>query len=128
MNISYPGGGIEGDETPEEAFKREALEETGCEVEIIKSLGIAEEYKSQINFKQISYAFVGKVVKDTKKLNVTQKEQEEGAKLLWKTPQNALEMITKCYDELIASKYESIYATRFIVLRDKKILEKYIKS
>ena len=30
-----PGGGIENDETPEEAFKREVLEETGCIVEII---------------------------------------------------------------------------------------------
>ena len=30
-----PGGGLEGEEEPEEAFKREALEETGCEVEII---------------------------------------------------------------------------------------------
>ena len=49
-----PGGGIENDETPEEAFKREVLEETGCIVEIIEELGITEEYKCQSNFKQIS--------------------------------------------------------------------------
>lgn len=122
-----PGGGLEGEEEPEKAFKREALEETGCEVEIIQSLGITEEYKSLNNFKQISYVFVGKVLKDTKQLNVTEKEKDEGAKLLWETPEKALELITKCYNELVASKYESVYATKFIVLRDRKIWEKWME-
>lgn len=122
-----PGGGIEDDENPEEAFKREVLEETGCKVEIINKLGTTEEYKTLDNFKQISYIFVGKVVEDTKQLNVTQKEKDEGAKLIWETPENALKVITKSYDKLVASKYESVYHTRFIVLRDRKILEYYMK-
>lgn len=123
-----PGGGLEGEENPEDGFKREALEETGCEVEIIKALGTTEEYKSLNNFKQISYVFVSKVKKDTKQLNVTDKEKDEGAKLLWETPQKALELITECYNNLVASKYESVYSTKFIVLRDRKILEKYIEE
>lgn len=123
-----PGGGIEGEENPEIAFKREAMEETGCEVEIIKELGTTEEYKSLNNFKQISYVYVGKVTKDTKELHVTEKEKDEGARLLWETPQKALEHITECYNNLIASKYESVYSTKFIVLRDRKILEKYINE
>lgn len=122
-----PGGGIEDDENPEEAFKREVLEETGCKVEIINKLGTTEEYKTLDNFKQISYIFVGKVVEDTKQLNVTQKEKDEGAKLIWETPENALKVITESYYKLVASKYESVYHTRFIVLRDRKILEYYMK-
>lgn len=122
-----PGGGIEENEKPEEAFKREVLEETGCKVEIIEKLGTTEEYKTLDNFKQISYVFVGKVLEDTKQLNVTQKEKDEGAKLVWKTPKNALKVITESYDKLVASKYESVYHTRFIALRDRKILEYYIK-
>ena len=122
-----PGGGLEGEEKPEEAFKREVLEETGCEIEIIETLGTTEEYKSLNNFKQISYVFVGKVLKDTKQLNVTEKEKDEGAKLLWKTPEKALELITECFDKLVASKYESIYSTKFVVLRDSKILKYYIE-
>ena len=118
-----PGGGIENDELPEVAFAREVLEETGCIVEIIEKLGIAEEYKSQINFKQTSHVFYGKVIEDTKKLNITQKEKDEGAKLLWVTPQEALELITNCYDNLVKSDYETVYFSKFIVLRDKKILE-----
>ena len=123
-----PGGGMENNEEPEEAFKREALEETGCIIEIIKKIGITEEYKFQSNFKQISNVFVGKVIEDTKHLNVTKKEKDEGAKLLWETPQKALELITDCYDKLIKSDYKSVYSTKFVVLRDRKILEYYINN
>ncbi len=123
-----PGGGRENDESPEETFKREVLEETGCIVEIIEDLGITEEYKSQNNFKQISNVFVGKVIEDTKELHVTQKEKDEGAKLLWETPEKALELITNCFDKLVDSNYESVYTTKFIILRDRRILEYYIKK
>ena len=122
-----PGGGIENEEKPEEAFKREVFEETGCEVEIIETLGTIEEYKTLDNFKQISYVFVGKVLKDTHELHVTEKEKDEGAKLIWETPEKALELITDCFNNLIASKYESVYHTKFIVYRDRKILERYIE-
>ena len=71
--------------------------------------------------------YVGKVLKDTKQLNVTEKEKDEGAKLLWEIPEKALELITECFDKLVASKYASIYSTKFVVLRDSKILEKYIE-
>lgn len=123
-----PGGGTENNETAEETFKREVLEETGCKVEIIELLGITEEYKGKSNFKQISNVFLGKVIEDIKKLNITQKEKDEGAKLLWETPEKALELITNCYDKLVKSDYESVYATRFVVLRDRKILEYYINK
>ena len=123
-----PGGGIEENENPKDAFKREVLEETGCTVEIIEELGTIEEYKSQDNFKQTSFVFVGKVIEDTKSLHLTQKEQEEGAILTWKYPFEALELITNSYDNLVASKYESVYHTKFIVLGDRKILEFYLNK
>ena len=123
-----PGGGIEENENPKDAFKREVLEETGCTVDIIEELGTIEEYKSQDNFKQISYVFVGKVIEDTKNLHLTQKEQEEGAILTWQYPFEALDLIMNSYDNLVASKYESVYHTKFIVLRDRKILEFYLNK
>lgn len=123
-----PGGGLEGYETPEDAFKREVLEETGCQVKITKKLGVIEECKSINNFKQISHVFVSKVVRDTNKLNLTEKEKYEGSKLVWATPQEALKLIAESYDKLVESKYQSVYSTRFVILRDKKILETYFKD
>lgn len=123
-----PGGGIDEGENPEEAFKREALEETGCEIEIINSLGTIEEHKSLDNFKQTSYIFVAKVVNDTHKLNLTQKEKDEGAQLLWVDDTEALKLITDCYDKLKESKYENLYHSKFITLRDRYILEYYLNS
>ena len=123
-----PGGGIDDGETPEDAFKRECLEETGCEIEIIARLGIIEEHKSLDNFKQISYIFVSKVINDTKKLALTQKEKDEGSKLEWMQKDFALQKITDCENVLIGSKFEDIYHIKFIVRRDQEILKYYLKE
>lgn len=121
-----PGGGMEENETKEECFKREVLEETGCNVEIITYMGYTEEIKSKMNFIQTSHVFISKVVNDTKKLHLTQKETDEGGELIWLSPQVALKSISKCFNELVASKYDSVYSTKFIIKRDKAILEEYI--
>lgn len=121
-----PGGGIDDGETPEQAFIRESLEETGCEIEITANLGSIEEHKSLDNFKQTSYIFVARVLNNKNKLHLTTKEKEEGAKLLWVTPKEALKLISNCSDNLKASKYENLYHSKFIVMRDKCILEYYL--
>lgn len=123
-----PGGGIDKGEQPEVAFKREVLEETGCEVEDVKLLGITKELKSQGNFQQISYVFSSKVIKDTGTLHMTQKEKDEGGELVWLTPEETLEKIINCASELKASHYENIYHSKFINYRDREILKYYIES
>ena len=128
QEYKLPGGGVEENESIEETFKREILEETGCYVEITDMLGSIKEIKKLENFVQISYIFVGKVIKNTNKLKLTQKEKDEGGQLLWVTIEEALNLISNCYNVLKASKYESLYHSRFIVLRDKYILEYYLKQ
>ncbi len=123
-----PGGGIDFKETPEEAFIREVLEETGLVVEITKKLGIIEEQKSQDNFIQKSYVFLSKVIKDTGQLSLTQKEKDEGGSYLWLSPEEGLKKISNCIKNLKESKYENLYHSKFIVARDKYILEYYIRS
>lgn len=123
-----PGGGIDEGESPEDAFKREILEETGCEIEILKELGTIEENKSLDNFKQISYLFVGHVIKNNEFLNLTEKEKAEGARLIWVNENKALEFIINCFSELKESEYENLYHSKFIVMRDKFILEYYLNN
>lgn len=123
-----PGGGVDKGEDIKDAFKREVLEETGCEIEIIDELGTIEEHKSLDNFKQISYLFVGKVLKDNNKLELTQKEKDEGAKLIWVDKEEGLKLITNCFENLKESKYENLYHSKFIVLRDRYILEYYLET
>jgi len=119
------GGGIEENEDPTIAFKREVLEEAGCKVDIDACLGIIKEEKSQGNFIQTSYVYVAHVIEDTKQLNLTQKEIDEGSQLLWLNIDDAINTIKNCEDKLKPSKYEDVYHTKFIVRRDYTILKHY---
>lgn len=120
-----PGGGIDKGEDPKVAYHREVLEETGCKIEIVEELGTIEEERSSDNFKQISYLYSARVIEDTGVLGLTEKEKKEGAKLIWVEPKDGLRLITECFDNLKASEYEDLYHTKFVVLRDKFILDYY---
>ncbi|MGP1608619.1 MAG: NUDIX domain-containing protein [Clostridium sp.] len=122
-----PGGGVE-DEDINKAFIRECREELGMEVDIKKLIGTAEEYKSQENFKQISYVFIAEKIFDLPNNNLTIKEKEEGTKYIWMNKFEAIEKMKNSLNNLKASKYDNIYRTKFIVLRDIKILEYYINN
>ena len=119
------GGGIEFNECPKDAFIREVYEETGCRISIMDELGVIEEEKSLDNFKQTSYIYVAKVINNTGKLHLTQKEMDEGAVLLWLDINDALFLIKESLNNIIASKYENLYHSRFIVKRDYEILKYY---
>ncbi len=126
--FKLPGGGVEDNEDNETAFKREVLEETGCLVDVIDKLGIINEEKSLDNFKQTSHVYIAKVIKDINKSNLTKKEKDEKLECRWVSLDEAIKLIDNCYKELKPSKYENLYHSKFIVLRDKKILESYMKK
>lgn len=122
------GGGVDEGEDLEDSLKRETLEESGCEIDILSYLGYVEEYRSQKNFFQKSHIYVCKVTNDTHHLHLTQKEQDEGSELCWIKPQEALEIMEKSFSNLRASKYSDLYSTKIIVARDSAILKYYIEN
>lgn len=123
-----PGGGLEENESFEEAFIREVREEVGCEVEIVATLGYTEEYKTKDSYMQTSYVYVGKVIQKLEHMELTKMEQDEGGERLWLTPQEALKRMKENYENLLASNYTSLYSTKIVAKRDIKILEEYLKN
>lgn len=116
-----PGGGIEGNESISEGLKREILEETGCEVGDIRELGMVIEYRDKFEMIQVSYVFVGDVKGDSKELVLTEKEKSEGFVLEWMSVGEVL--------DLMRDKDNPVkYSGRFIVARDRAILEYYMLS
>lgn len=123
-----PGGGIEDGENVKEAFKRECEEEIASQVEITNFIGTTEEYKSQENFKQLSFVFEGKKIIELNNTNFTEQEKNEGTSYMWLDKLDALEKMRCSLKSLRSSEYDNVYRTRFMVLRDIKILEYYINK
>lgn len=119
------GGGIDNNEDPRTAFEREVLEEAGCKIKIDDFLGTVKEERTNNNFVQTSYIYVAHVIEDTKKLELTQKEIDEGARLIWLELEDAINIIKECEKNIKASKYENILSKKFVVRRDYNILIYY---
>lgn len=85
------GGGIEGDESPEEALHREALEEIGMSIRIDKKIGIAIQhiYVPEVD---IYVSKEGHFFKATL-LDQVSENSEDSHELQWLTKEEALEKI-----------------------------------
>lgn len=112
-----PGGGIENNESITEAFKRETLEETGCECEILDQSGIIIEWRDQFKLLQISYVLLAKVKGKIGQVRFDPGEIDEGFKLEW--------IPIKKIDEVFKTDNPTDYEGKFIKIRDKSILEFY---
>lgn len=115
-----PGGGIEENETIENAFLREIKEEAGFEAIIIRELGYIEEHKKQNDFMQFSYCFIAKIQNEAHNVKLSENEIQLGMMVKWMTLERALEVMNHsmvtCHD----------YSSKFMILRDKLILEKAV--
>lgn len=121
------GGGVEKGEEPAEAFEREALEESGCQVKIDRELGVIREEKSQDAFVQNSFVYVAHVTKNTSEFHYTETERSRGSELVWLTPEDALAKI----EHSLAHPHTSgddLYQLRFVLKRDIEILKRYLNS
>ena len=123
-----PGGGIENNETPEIAFKREVLEETGlCVIrDSIQEYGqvhrIQKGTKEDI-FIQDNYYFLCSVKKDIEQQNLDKYEADEGFTLEFLKPQLAIDVNR----ETILDDFTQIMLEREALVLELLIQEGYFE-
>lgn len=88
-----PGGEIEGNETKEEAIKREMLEELGVEVILSDYLGQADEYFYSRH--RSTYFYNPGYFYGTKCWKKVSEPLEEGNLSSWEVPEKALELLKR---------------------------------
>lgn len=116
-----PGGGIEGEEDPISAFKRETLEEIGCAITDIRPLGMIEEYRNKFELHQISDCYAAQLEGEKGVPHLEPDEIAEGFETVWVELPDALQILN-------AETTNQLYESRFIVARDIAILKAATKQ
>lgn len=94
------GGGIEEGESDEEAIIREALEEAGAELEILKSLGEIVSYRDETKKKYVSRGYLCKYVRKVSEPTTTA-EDEINVKADWYGVDETINRIQSEIDEIL---------------------------
>lgn len=91
---SIPGGGVDNEETYEEAIVRECKEEVGCDVEIVKYMGTTLEYRKRNNLLNESWGYVVKIIggKGLPILVGDESEAEKNSILIWVSLAEAIKL------------------------------------
>ena len=112
-----PGGGKENDETPEQTFMREVLEETGYMVKNIRKIGVVKDQT------QTSYIFVAEPYGEAQEIHLDENEIKFDAKCLKMSPADVLKNMKKFIIEHQGHSEENSLIQCYFTQRDYKILE-----
>lgn len=95
-----PGGGVESNETLEQAVIRECLEEVGCSVDNIKEIATALEYRAKTRRHQTTHFFTA-TLRGEKGVPETSQVDEQGIQVEWFTQNEAIALLEKQLKETL---------------------------
>ncbi len=81
--FKIPGGGLEDNETSEQAAIREALEESGCEIKIIQKIGESEFIDEDKNIIHHSVCFLAEKIRQVNNSTFDDWEKSQNMKIIW---------------------------------------------
>ncbi|MCL2373084.1 MAG: NUDIX hydrolase [Defluviitaleaceae bacterium] len=102
---SLPGGGVEGDENLQAALKREILEETGYNCNILAEIGYVHENRGEQDFTQNRYYYLAQITGQQNKPQLTDDEIANGTIIKWLPPEEALQIITNHRPTTLQQEY-----------------------
>lgn len=88
-----PGGGVDIEETFEEGVTRECKEETGCDTEILYTIGKVFEVRKTLEMINESVGFVLAVAGDKGAPSLEPDEVEEGMEVRWMPIEDAIKVV-----------------------------------
>lgn len=114
--FTLPGGGANPEESPEETFVREVLEETGVTCEIVAVLPTVVELRYGFQTKQINYCYVAKKVEENNQnISLDRHEAKDGLNFKWYEASEGF--------QLILNQKPQTLQQSFLDTRDKAILQ-----
>ncbi len=92
---TLPGGGVDKEESFDDAIIRECKEEIGCDIEIISTIGETFEYRKNNNLINDSVGYIGKVIgeKGVPIFTGTEDESEKNSIVEWVAFDEAIEIM-----------------------------------
>lgn len=118
-----PGGGVNETESIEEGLRRECLEEIGCQIDILGTIGTIEDFRDRDEMHCINHCYIAKLIGEKGELKLTEEEKANGLHTIWVSLNEAVDILNKGVDKLKKGEV-TFYNTGFNILRDSLFLKK----